>query len=148
MKETIVKLVCGNDKEKLERENAALKKEIEYLKKDIENKKEENRQLSIWFLAFVDLFDNFATETSDKKFDDITLDRIRKVGVYYRMFTIYKNRNYEIINETKFSKLYQYVSFTFRNVLITGIFTNSDYEKFKELALSYEPLKEFSKGLF
>lgn len=124
MKETIVKLVCGNDKEKLERENAALKKEIEYLKKDIENKKEENRQLSIWFLAFVDLFDNFATEASDKKFDDITLDRIRKVGVYYRMFTIYKNRNYEII------------------------VTNSDYEKFKELALSYEPLKEFSKGLF
>ena len=148
MKETIVKLVCGNDKEKLERENAALKKEIEYLKKDIENKKEENRQLSIWFLAFVDLFDNFATEASDKKFDDITLDRIRKVGVYYRMFTIYKNRNYEIINETKFSELYQYVSFTFRNVLITGIFTDSDYEKFKELALSYEPLKEFSKGLF
>ena len=148
MKETIVKLVCGNDKEKLERENAALKKEIEYLKKDIENKKEENRQLSIWFLAFVDLFDNFATEASDKKFDDITLDRIRKVGVYYRMFTIYKNRNYEIIDEAKFSKLYQYVSFTFRNVLITGIFTNSDYEKFKELALSYEQLKEFSKGLF
>ena len=148
MKETIVKLVCGNDKEKLERENAALKKEIEYLKKDIENKKEENRQLSIWFLAFVDLFDNFATEASDKKFDDITLDRIRKVGVYYRMFTIYKNRNYEIIDEAKFSELYQYVSFTFRNVLITGIFTNSDYEKFKELALSYEPLKEFSKGLF
>lgn len=35
MKETIVKLVCENDKEKLERENAALKKEIEYLKKDI-----------------------------------------------------------------------------------------------------------------
>ena len=148
MKETIVKLVCGNDKEKLERENAALKKEIEYLKKDIENKKEENRQLSIWFLAFVDLFDNFATETSDKKFDDITLNRIRKVGVYYRMFTIYKNRNYEIIDEAKFSELYQYVSFTFRNVLITGIFTDSDYEKFKELALSYEPLKEFSKGLF
>lgn len=148
MKEAIVKLVCGNDKEKLERENVALKKEIEYLKKDIENKKEENRQLSIWFLAFVDLFDNFATETSDKKFDDITLDRIRKVGVYYRMFTIYKNRNYEIIDEAKFSKLYQYVSFTFRNVLITGIFTDSDYEKFKELALSYEPLKEFSKGLF
>ena len=82
MKETIVKLVCGNDKEKLEIENAALKKEIEYLKKDIENRKEENRQLSIWFLAFVDLFDNFATEASDKKFDDITLDRIRKVGVY------------------------------------------------------------------
>lgn len=148
MKETIVKLVCGNDKEKLERENAALKKEIEYLKKDIENRKEENRQLSIWFLAFVDLFDNFATEISDKKFDDITLDRIRKVGVYYRMFTIYRNRNYEIIDETKFSELYQYVSFTFRNVLITGVFTDSDYEKFKELALSYEPLKEFSKGLF
>ncbi len=143
-----MKLVCGSDKEKLERENAALKKEIEYLKKDIENRKEENRQLSIWFLAFVDLFDNFATEASDKKFDDITLDRIRKVGVYYRMFTIYKNRNYEIINETKFSELYQYVSFTFRNVLITGVFTDSDYEKFKELALSYEPLKEFSKGLF
>ncbi len=148
MKEAITKLVCGNDKEKLERENSALKKEIEYLKKDIENRKEENRQLSIWFLAFVDLFDNFATETSDKKFDDITLNRIRKVGVYYRMFTIYKNRNYEIIDEAKFSELYQYVSFTFRNVLITGIFTNSDYEKFKELALSYEPLKEFSKGLF
>lgn len=35
MKETIVKLVCGNDNEKLERENTALKKEIEYLKKDI-----------------------------------------------------------------------------------------------------------------
>lgn len=99
-------------------------------------------------MAFVDLFDNFATEASDKKFDDITLDRIRKVGVYYRMFTIYKNRNYEIINEAKFSELYQYVSFTFRNVLITGIFTDSDYEKFKELALNYEPLKEFSKGLF
>ena len=82
MKEAITKLVCGNDKEKLERENSALKKEIEYLKKDIENRKEENRQLSIWFLAFVDLFDNFATEASDKKFDDITLDRIRKVGVY------------------------------------------------------------------
>ena len=143
MKEAITKLVCGNDKEKLERENSALKKEIEYLKKDI-----ENRQLSIWFLAFVDLFDNFATETSDKKFDDITLNRIRKVGVYYRMFTIYKNRNYEIIDEAKFSELYQYVSFTFRNVLITGVFTDSDYEKFKELALSYEPLKEFSKGLF
>ena len=148
MKEAITKLVCGNDKEKLERENAALKKEIEYLKKDIENRKEENRQLSIWFLAFVDLFDNFATETSDKKFDDITLNRIRKVGVYYRMFTIYKNRNYEIIDEAKFSELYQYISFTFRNVLITGVFTDSDYEKFKELALSYEPLKEFSKGLF
>lgn len=148
MKETIVKLVCGNDNEKLERENTALKKEIEYLKKDIENKKEENRQLSIWFLAFVDLFDNFATETSDKKFDDITLDRIRKVGVYYRMFTIYKNRNYEIINETKFSELYQYISFTFRNVLIKGVFTDSDYEKFKELALNYELLKEFSKELF
>ena len=148
MKEAITKLVCGNDKEKLERENSALKKEIEYLKKDIENRKEENRQLSIWFLAFVDLFDNFATEASDKKFDDITLNRIRKVGVYYRMFTIYKNRNYEIIDESKFSELYQYVSFTFRNVLITGIFTDSDYEKFKELALSYEPLKEFSKGLF
>ncbi len=148
MKEAITKLVCGNDKEKLERENSALKKEIEYLKKDIENRKEENRQLSIWFLAFVDLFDNFATETSDKKFDDITLNRIRKVGVYYRMFTIYKNRNYEIIDEAKFSELYQYVSFTFRNVLITGVFTDSDYEKFKELALSYEPLKEFSKGLF
>ena len=148
MKEAITKLVCGNDKEKLERENSALKKEIEYLKKDIENRKEENRQLSIWFLAFVDLFDNFATETSDKKFDDITLNRIRKVGVYYRMFTIYKNRNYEIIDESKFSELYQYVSFTFRNVLITGVFTDSDYEKFKELALSYEPLKEFSKGLF
>ena len=141
MKEAIVKLVCGNDKEKLERENSALKKEVE-------NRKEENRQLSIWFLAFVDLFDNFATETSDKKFDDITLNRIRKVGVYYRMFTIYKNRNYEIIDEAKFSELYQYVSFTFRNVLITGVFTDSDYEKFKELALSYEPLKEFSKGLF
>ena len=148
MKETIVKLVCGNNKEKLEIENAALKKEIEYLKKDIENRKEENRQLSIWFLAFVDLFDNFAIETSDKRFDDITLGRIRKVGVYYKMFTIYKNRNYEIIDEAKFSELYQYVSFTFRNVLITGIFTNSDYEKFKELALSYKPLKEFSKGLF
>lgn len=148
MKEAITKLVCGNDKEKLERENSALKKEIEYLKKDIENRKEENRQLSIWFLAFVDLFDNFATETSDKKFDDITLNRIRKVGVYYRMFTIYKNRNYEIIDEAKFSELYQYVSFTFRNVLITGVFTDSDYEKFKELVLSYEPLKEFSKGLF
>lgn len=148
MKETIVKLVCGNDKENLERENTALKKEIEYLKKDIENRKEENRQLSIWFLAFVDLFDNFATETNDKKFDDITLDRIRKVGVYYRMFTICKNRNYEIINDVKFSELYQYVSFTFRNVLITGVFTDFDYEKFKELALSYEPLKEFSKGLF
>ena len=141
MKEAITKLVCGNDKEKLERENSALKKEVE-------NRKEENRQLSIWFLAFVDLFDNFATETSDKKFDDITLNRIRKVGVYYRMFTIYKNRNYEIIDEAKFSELYQYVSFTFRNVLITGVFTDSDYEKFKELALSYEPLKEFSKGLF
>lgn len=148
MKEAITKLVCGNDKEKLERENSALKKEIEYLKKDIENRKEENRQLSIWFLVFVDLFDNFATETSDKKFDDITLNRIRKVGVYYRMFTIYKNRNYEIIDEANFSELYQYVSFTFRNVLITGVFTDSDYEKFKELALSYEPLKEFSKGLF
>ena len=148
MKEAIAKLVFGNDKEKLERENSALKKEIEYLKKDIENRKEENRQLSIWFLAFVDLFDNFATETSDKKFDDITLNRIRKVGVYYRMFTIYKNRNYEIIDESKFSELYQYVSFTFRNILITGVFTDSDYEKFKELALSYEPLKEFSKGLF
>ncbi len=148
MKEAIVKLVCGNDKEKLERENSALKKEIEYLKKDIESRKEENRQLSIWFLAFVDLFDNFATETSDKKFDDITLNRIRKVGVYYRMFTIYKNRNYEIIDESKFSELYQYVSFTFRNILITGVFTDSDYEKFKKLALSYEPLKEFSKGLF
>ena len=37
MKEAITKLVCGNDKEKLERENSALKKEIEYLKKDIEN---------------------------------------------------------------------------------------------------------------
>ena len=70
------------------------------------------------------------------------------IGVYYRMFTIYKNRNYEIIDEAKFSKLYQYVSFTFRNVLITSVFTDSDYEKFKELALSYEPLKEFSKGLF
>lgn len=99
-------------------------------------------------MAFVDLFDNFTTEASDKKFDDITLDRIRKVGVYYRMFTIYKNRNYEIINETKFSELYQYISFTFRNVLIKGVFTDSDYEKFKELALNYEPLKEFSKELF
>ncbi len=138
MKKIFIHLLGGYTKDEMKKKDDFCKSQIEHLTSFNNVLITKNSQLDMWFFAFTDLFDNFNTKSlKENKFDKITTDRIRRVSMFYRMFSPYSQGSYEVMEENKFKELQDFVFNEFNEVFCCGFFSDESFKKFEQLQEKY-----------